>query len=152
MAYVVRVVLLQDPAPALVDILVALSATAHTECRVHVHVVTSQIEGDEALEDNAPSRESLRQEDEQTRGCAAPAPDTARAVGLRPRVRPMHCILLLAHTRSCREPSAGAVWQSQSPILERPGFKSLYKRKPNSLRRKYGPYTMISQTEATPLT
>jgi hypothetical protein len=42
-AYVVGVVLLQKPAPALVDILVALSTATHTERRIHVHVVTSQI-------------------------------------------------------------------------------------------------------------
>lgn len=69
--YVVGVVLLQEPTPALIDVLVALSAAAHTKRRIHVHVVTGQIERDQALEDNAPARESLRQEDEQARGCAA---------------------------------------------------------------------------------
>jgi hypothetical protein len=68
--YVVRVVLLQDPAPALVDILVALSAAAHAQRRIHVHIVARQIQRDEALENNAPPGKCLRQEDEQTGGGA----------------------------------------------------------------------------------
>lgn len=70
-SYVIGVVLLQDPAPALVDVLVALSAAAHTERRIHVHVVAGQVERNEALEHNAPAREGLCQEDQQTRRCAA---------------------------------------------------------------------------------
>jgi hypothetical protein len=69
MTYVVGVVLLQQPTPALVYILVALAAAAHAQSRIHVHVVTGQIQRDEALEDDAEARESLRQEDEQTRCC-----------------------------------------------------------------------------------
>lgn len=47
----------------------ALAAAAHAQRRVHVHVVASQVEGDEALEDDAEARERLRQENEQTRCC-----------------------------------------------------------------------------------
>jgi hypothetical protein len=68
--HVVGVVLLQDPAPALIHVLVALSATAHAQCRVHVHIMTRQVQRNEALEDDAPTGECLRQEDEQTRCCA----------------------------------------------------------------------------------
>jgi hypothetical protein len=50
---------------------VALPAAAHAQRRVHVHVVTRQVQRDEALEDDAEAREGLREEDEQTRGCAA---------------------------------------------------------------------------------
>jgi hypothetical protein len=63
--YVVGVVLLQDPAPALIHVLVALFAAAHAQRRIHVHIVARQVERDEALEHDAPARESLRQEDEQ---------------------------------------------------------------------------------------
>jgi hypothetical protein len=63
--YGVGVVLLQDPAPALIHVFVALFAAAHAQRRVHVHIVARQIKRDEPLEHDAPSRESLRQEDEQ---------------------------------------------------------------------------------------
>jgi hypothetical protein len=69
--YLVRVVLPQDPAPARRHVLVALSASAHAQRRIHVHVVTGQVERDQALEDDAPAGEGLRQKDEQTRRCAA---------------------------------------------------------------------------------
>jgi hypothetical protein len=72
--YVVGVVLLQDPTPALVDVLMALSAAAHAQGRVHVHVVASQIQRDETLENDAPPGKCLRQEDQQT-GRGAPVRD-----------------------------------------------------------------------------
>ena len=72
--YVVGVVLLEQPAPALIHILVALVRASHAQRRVHVHVVARQIQRDEALEHNAPSRERLRQEDELT-GCCTPVCD-----------------------------------------------------------------------------
>jgi hypothetical protein len=68
--YVVGIVLLQDPAPALVDVLVALSAATHAQRRVHVHIVASQIQRNEALENNAPPGKCLRQKDQQTGGGA----------------------------------------------------------------------------------
>jgi hypothetical protein len=49
---------------------VALSAAAHAQRRIHMHIVARQIKRDEALEDNAESGESLRQEDKQTGGGA----------------------------------------------------------------------------------
>lgn len=69
--YVVGVIHLQDPTPRLVDLLVTLVAPAHAQRRVHVHVMTGQVEGDQALENDAPAREGARQEDQQTRGGAA---------------------------------------------------------------------------------
>lgn len=70
-AYVVGVVLPQEPIPALVDILVATSTAAHAQGRIHVHVVTGQIQRNQELEYNAPPWESLGQEDEQAGGCAS---------------------------------------------------------------------------------
>ena len=69
--YVVGVVLPQDPATALVDALVAAVAAAHAQRRVHVHVVTRKVQGDEALEHNTPAGEGLGQEDQQAGCCAA---------------------------------------------------------------------------------
>lgn len=68
--HVVRVVLLQDPAPAFVDLLVALAGTAHAQRGVHVHVVAGKIQTDQALEDDGPARESGGQEDQQAGRCA----------------------------------------------------------------------------------
>lgn len=70
-AYLVGVVLPQNPAAARGYIFVALCAATHAQGCVHVHVVAGQIERDQALEDNAPARKSLGEEDEQARGCAA---------------------------------------------------------------------------------
>jgi len=64
--YGVGVVLLQDPASALIHILVTVFAATHAQRRVHVHIVARKIERDEPLEHDAPSWESLRQKDEQT--------------------------------------------------------------------------------------
>ena len=69
--YVVGVILLHQPTLALVHVLVALVAATHAQGRVHVHVVTGQIQRNKALEDDAEARESLRQEDEQA-GCCTP--------------------------------------------------------------------------------
>ena len=44
---------------------------AHDERRVHVHVVTREVERDEALEQDGPAGERRRQEDEQARRGAA---------------------------------------------------------------------------------
>ena len=52
----------------------ALSTAAHAQRRVHVHVVAGQVQGDEALEYDAEARESLRQENQQTR-CRTPVRD-----------------------------------------------------------------------------
>jgi uncharacterized OB-fold protein len=57
--YVVGIVLLEQPTPALIHVLVALSAAAHAQRRIHVHVVTSQVQRDEALEHDAEARECL---------------------------------------------------------------------------------------------
>ena len=68
--HIIGVVLLQDPAAALVDLLVARAGATHCQRRVHVHVVTGQIEADQPLEDDRPARERRRQEDQQARCCA----------------------------------------------------------------------------------
>lgn len=52
----------------------ALRAAAHAQGRVHVHVVAGQVQGDQALEDDAPPGEGLREEHEQT-GCGAAVGD-----------------------------------------------------------------------------
>jgi hypothetical protein len=62
---------MQDPASALVDLLVAGVTAAHLQTGVHVNVVRSQIQTDEELKHDAPSREGLCKEDEQAGGGAA---------------------------------------------------------------------------------
>lgn len=47
-----------------------LIAPAHAQRRIHVHVVTRQVQRDQSLEDDTPSREGACQEDEQA-GCRA---------------------------------------------------------------------------------
>ena len=69
--HLVRVIQVQEPALALVDILVARVGAANDERGIHVHVVTGKIKSNEALEDNGPSWERGREEDEQARGSAA---------------------------------------------------------------------------------
>ena len=70
-ADLVGVVQIQDPAAALVDLLVRLADAAHDQRGVHVHVVAGEVEGDEALEDDGPAREGGGEEDEQARRRAA---------------------------------------------------------------------------------
>lgn len=67
----VGVVQVQKPALALVDILVARIRAAHNQSSVHVHVVAGEVECNQALEDDGPSREGRGQEDQQARGSAA---------------------------------------------------------------------------------
>lgn len=71
MPYPAVVVLVEDPAAAGVDLLVALIGTTHTQRRIHVHVVTGQIQANQALENDSPSGPGGAQEDDQTRGRAA---------------------------------------------------------------------------------
>lgn len=40
------VVLVQNPAPARIDFLVALARTTHCQRRIHMHVVAGQVEAD----------------------------------------------------------------------------------------------------------
>ena len=49
----------------------ALALGAHGQCGVHVNVVTGEIQADESLEDDAPSRPGGGQEDEEAGGGAA---------------------------------------------------------------------------------
>lgn len=68
-SYRVGIIQVQYLASALIDLLVTLSA--HAQRRIHVHIVTRQIQRDQSLENDAPSRERACQEDNQTRGCTA---------------------------------------------------------------------------------
>lgn len=54
----------------LVDLLVAHSSPRHRQRSIHVHVMTSQIQTDEPLEQQRPSRPRTAQKNEQTRSCA----------------------------------------------------------------------------------
>lgn len=54
-AYLVVVVEMQQTAAALLDFFVALAAVTHGERGVHVHVVASEVQADEALEEQRPS-------------------------------------------------------------------------------------------------
>lgn len=64
------VVLVEDPAAAGVDLLVALVGTTHAQRSVHVHVVTGQVQANQTLEDDSPSGPGGAQEDNQARGRA----------------------------------------------------------------------------------
>lgn len=65
------VILIKDPAAAGIDLFVALARTAHGQSRVHVHIMTSQVQANQALEQDCPSRPGGAQEDEQTRSRTA---------------------------------------------------------------------------------
>ena len=56
---------MQDPTPARVHLLVALPT--HRQGRIHMDVVASQVETDQPLEDNSPSRKCRRKKHQQTR-------------------------------------------------------------------------------------
>lgn len=70
-AYLVGVIQAQNPVLGAVNVLVARISAAHDERGVHVHVVARKIDGDEALEEDGPSWEGRRQENEKARGGAA---------------------------------------------------------------------------------
>lgn len=65
------VILVQDPAAARLNLLVTLARTAHTQSRVHMHVMAGHVDGDQALENNRPPRPGGAQEHQQTCGGAA---------------------------------------------------------------------------------
>lgn len=65
------VVLVEDPAAAGIDLLVALIRATHAQRGIHVHVVTSQIQADQTLENNGPSGPGRAQENDQAGGSAA---------------------------------------------------------------------------------
>lgn len=69
--YPAVVVLVEDPAAAGVDLLMTLVGTTHTQRSVHVHVVTGQVQADQALKDDSPSGPGGAQEDNQARSRAA---------------------------------------------------------------------------------
>lgn len=65
------VILVKNPAAAGINLFVALTCAAHGQGSVHVHVVTGQIQANQTLEQDGPSRPSGAQEDEQTGGRTA---------------------------------------------------------------------------------
>lgn len=69
--YPAVVVLVEDPAAAGVNLLVALVRATHAQSGIHVHVVTGQIQADQALENNGPPGPGGAQENDQARGRAA---------------------------------------------------------------------------------
>lgn len=70
-AYFVCVVEIQNPTPVLVNLFVALVRPAHHKRGIHVNIVTGKVQGDQALEDNSPSREGRRQKDQKAGGRAS---------------------------------------------------------------------------------
>lgn len=56
--YLVGVVEAKKPVLALINALVASVATRNYKSGIHVHVVTGEVESNQALENNSPSRES----------------------------------------------------------------------------------------------
>lgn len=71
LTYLVGVVEVQEPALALVDVLVARVGTTDDEGDVHVHVVAGKVEGDEGLEENGPAGKGRGEKDEEARRGAA---------------------------------------------------------------------------------
>lgn len=69
--YPIGVVQMQNPTATLIDLLMACLASTHFQACIHVDVVGSQVQADEDLKHNAPSRECLGQEDQEARGGAA---------------------------------------------------------------------------------
>lgn len=51
---IIGIVLFKNPASPLIDVLVALSGIAHGQGGVHVHVVTSEVQGNQTLEEDGP--------------------------------------------------------------------------------------------------
>lgn len=70
-AHLAIVVLIQDPAPARIDLLVTLTRPAHAEGSIHVHVMAGHIQGNQTLKDNRPARPRRTQEHQQARSCTA---------------------------------------------------------------------------------
>ena len=68
--HVVRVILLQHPAPTLIHFLVALSGATHAQSRIHVHVMACEVQADESLKDYAPTWKRACKEDQET-SCGA---------------------------------------------------------------------------------
>lgn len=68
--HLVGVVQVQEPTAALVDILVTGIGASHGQGGIHMNVVAREVEGEEHLENNGPSRERARQENKQARSGA----------------------------------------------------------------------------------
>ncbi len=62
---------MQDPAPTRIHFLVTLPLRPHRQGRIHVDIVTGQVQADQALKDDAPPRPRRREEHQQTRRRAA---------------------------------------------------------------------------------
>lgn len=61
------VILIQDPVPTRLDTLMTRTRPAHTQRRVHMHIMARHVDRNQALEQNGPARPGRAQEDEQTR-------------------------------------------------------------------------------------
>ncbi len=59
--YLIRIILLQQPTPRRVHILMTLILSAHNLRRKHMHIMAGQIQRNQRLKHNTPSREGLRQ-------------------------------------------------------------------------------------------
>lgn len=68
--HLASVVLVQDPAPGGINLLVALGGTTHAQSCIHVHVMASHIQANQALEDDCPARPGRAQENKKACSCA----------------------------------------------------------------------------------
>ena len=68
--HLASVVLVQDPAPGGINLLVALGGTAHAQSCIHMHVMASHVQTNQALEDDGPAWPSRAQENKKACGCA----------------------------------------------------------------------------------
>lgn len=64
------VVLVQNPASSSLNVLVALASSSHAKRGVHVHIVTGEVQRNQALENDRPPRPRGAEEYQQTGGCA----------------------------------------------------------------------------------
>lgn len=69
-AHLAVVVLVQNPAPGRINLLVALAGTTPAQGGIHVHVMTGHVQANQALENNGPPRPGRAQENKQTSSCA----------------------------------------------------------------------------------
>jgi len=60
----IRVIQVQNPASRFIDLLVTGIPSSHNKGRIHVNIMTSQIQRDESLKEESPPRPGRRKEDE----------------------------------------------------------------------------------------
>ena len=68
--YVIRIIHIQNPTPTLIHLLMALATPPHAKRSIHMHIMARQIQTNQSLEHDAPTRERAGEENEKA-GCSA---------------------------------------------------------------------------------